>query len=268
MIITPLEFFRLNIINNIADFYGKHHLFWYFFVGLPVLSGLLAVYLPFVGYEIIKNYRNLAKQFVCLVSILWTILIYSLLEHKEFRFLLPILPMIIYICTCTPFTNNLMSNKFKKLLIGILVMTNILPGIYFSIIHQRGPLDTVKFLEHKLTVESSDKHDIMYLTPCHAFPLYSHIHKNITIKFLTCEPNLHYIDNYTDEADEFFQNPSNWLDDNYKNLSIPSLLIVYDNIVNRMSDFLKNYKPIVKLFNSHFPQNNYGQYIIVYERIN
>ena len=41
--------------------------------------------------------------------------------------------------------------------------------------------------------------------------LYSHLHRNISIQFLTCEPNFNQRENYVDEADLFFENPSGWL---------------------------------------------------------
>lgn len=268
LVISPWEFFRVNILNNVAGFYGKQHFFWYFIFGLPVLAGFFTIYLPFVTYHILLNYRHFSKQLVILISIVWTMLVYSLLGHKEFRFLLPILPMIIYICTCTPLPYHMtISKRSKKILIFLIIVFNLLPGIYFSLIHQRGPLDTVNFLQNEFTVINSSKIDLMFLTPCHAMPLYSHIHKNVSIRFLTCEPNLHNQENYLDDTDHFFRDPSAWLNQTFsiENSALPSIIIVYDNVTMKIADFLKNYQPVAKFFNAHFPQLNYGRYIFVYK---
>ena len=47
------------------------------------------------------------------------------------------------------------------------------------------------------------------------FFLFSHLHSNISIRFLTCEPNLQGIPNYLDESDKFFAHPAQWLHATY-----------------------------------------------------
>lgn len=42
-----------------------------------------------------------------------------------------------------------------------------------------------------------------------SFP--SHLHSDIAVRFLTCEPNLSGASPYTDEADRFYEDPSAWL---------------------------------------------------------
>ena len=40
---------------------------------------------------------------------------------------------------------------------------------------------------------------------------FSHLHSNVTVRFLTCEPNLAGLPHYQDESDKFFNNPGHWL---------------------------------------------------------
>lgn len=40
---------------------------------------------------------------------------------------------------------------------------------------------------------------------------FSHLHRNMPIRFLTCEPNLQHRINYTDEADAFYSDPPAWI---------------------------------------------------------
>lgn len=86
---------------------------------------------------------------------------------------------------------------------------------------------------------------------------YSHIHINVTTRFLTCNPNLGNIQGYIDEADQFYTNPNAWLKQNYpKDDLLPSHIICFEVLVPQIStDILSrlNYTiNLVFLFNSTF----------------
>ena len=40
---------------------------------------------------------------------------------------------------------------------------------------------------------------------------YSHLHRNVSARFLTCEPNLTNETNYRDEADRFYEDEKHWI---------------------------------------------------------
>ncbi|GIZ01876.1 GPI mannosyltransferase 3 [Caerostris extrusa] len=107
---------------------------------------------------------------------------FSFLSHKEFRFLLPILPVALIIC------------------IVVILLINIPLSVYMGLIHQSGTTDATLHLSN--TVNNDSK--VLFLMPCHSAPYYSYIHRNISMKFLSCEPNFNNAVNYTDEADVFF----------------------------------------------------------------
>ncbi|XP_035727103.1 GPI mannosyltransferase 3-like [Vespa mandarinia] len=268
--ISSLEFFRLNVLHGIGDTYGRKHTLWYIFSALPVLLGLHCITFLATLLQIIKRSKQFHREAVMLAVIGWTIGIYSLLSHKEFRFLLPLLPMFIYISTsCTIHVKIISRALLRKIFLSLLLITNVIPGLYFSLIHQRGTLDIMNILQTDLANENSTSVNILFLTPCHATPLYSHLHVNVTTRFLTCEPNLKNSEDYIDEADQFFENPMIWIRNNYlqnENL-IPSHVIVFDKIPSKIKDFLENYRLLSKLFHTHFPQSNYGKYIMLYKRI-
>ncbi|XP_014616756.1 PREDICTED: GPI mannosyltransferase 3 [Polistes canadensis] len=264
------EFFRLNVLQSISDMYGKEHTLWYIFSALPVLLGLHCV--TFLGMlpQIIKRPKQFHREAVMLVVIGWTLGVYSLLSHKEFRFLLPLLPMFIYISTsCTIHVKVISRELLRKIFLYILTITNLIPGLYFSLIHQRGTLDIMNILQNDLTNENCTSVNILFLTPCHATPLYSHLHIDVPTRFLTCEPNFTNSNDYVDEADQFFENPMLWIRNNdlQKHGVIPSHLIMFDNIPSKIKDFLENYRLLSKVFHTHFPQSNYGKYIMLYKRI-
>jgi len=82
---VPLNFLKLNVIKNIGVFYGSHPRHWYLTQGLPILFFTFLPIFPFgVRYS-----RSPALFFLAL----WVVSVYSLLGHKEFRFLFPLLPI-------------------------------------------------------------------------------------------------------------------------------------------------------------------------------
>lgn len=268
LVISPWEFFRVNVLYKIGDLYGTQHLLWYIICGLPVLLGCYYIIFLLCIFQIMKHPSIFHRQAVMLIVIGWTLGVYSLLPHKEFRFILPLLPMCLYICTSCTFSLNVKFIKTaRKSFVGLLILTNVLPGLYFSLIHQRGSLDLMNVL-HKEII-STDNSNILFLTPCHATPLYSYLHINVSTKILTCEPNFTNNTNYMDEADTFFANPMQWLDENYnsnKNITTPNYVISFDYIVPKIGRFLKQYQLLSQIFYAHFPQSNYGKYIYVYKR--
>lgn len=61
----------------------------------------------------------------------------------------------------------------------------------------------------------------------------------MTTRFLTCLPNLSKVDDYVDEADVFYKNPSDWLRQNYPPQgTLPSHLIMFDILAPQLSDVL------------------------------
>ncbi|GAQ90751.1 phosphatidylinositol glycan class B [Klebsormidium nitens] len=84
--IVPLNFVCFNLSGG-ADAYGTHPWHWYFTGGLPAMATTL---LPFAMVGVWRS-RNGALACV----IVWVMAAYSLLGHKELRFILPILPLVM-----------------------------------------------------------------------------------------------------------------------------------------------------------------------------
>ncbi|XP_012276718.1 GPI mannosyltransferase 3 [Orussus abietinus] len=271
-VITPWEFFRANVLHKVADFYGRQHMLWYIMCGIPVILGLHSFTLLIAIWQIIKYGITMHKDVMMLLITCWTIGIYSTQSHKEFRFLLPLLPLFIHlIARGTTHVNYKISEYKRKIIILVLLISNLLPGLYFCFIHQRGSLDLMKILRNELGNVNVTETKILYLMPCHATPLYSHLHVNVSIKFLTCEPNLNSLQNYTDETSIFFEEPMDWLNRNYiddKDATLPTYIIMFDDLVSKIIPFLNDYKLIAKIYYTHFPQNNYGKYIVLYKKKN
>jgi phosphatidylinositol glycan class B len=95
--IVPWNFVKFNIINNISEQYGIEPWHWYLTNFLPSLTLGIGI------YPVIKGmYKTFASSSgdslmpkVTLVSALWTLFVYSSLKHKEHRFLLPLVPLLL-----------------------------------------------------------------------------------------------------------------------------------------------------------------------------
>ncbi|RUS21001.1 Alg9-like mannosyltransferase family-domain-containing protein [Endogone sp. FLAS-F59071] len=209
-IITPLNFLRINVFNSIAIFYGIHSWHWYLTQGLPVL---LTTFVPFFifGIHLSRIDPALRSRTIPLSHLItFVILIYSLLPHKEFRFIYPLLPTLLLFSSIG--LHNL-SQKHKRLAMIALLLTNIPMALYTSIWHQRGVVDVMRWVRERVEPGM----DVDFLMPCHSTPWYSEVHdKRIRMRFLECEPPLDPTDsNYMDEADIFYAAPRRFLLDRY-----------------------------------------------------
>ncbi|CAG9863628.1 unnamed protein product [Phyllotreta striolata] len=269
LIITPYEFFKFNLLQNLSGFYGANPWHWYLSSGL---LGLLSInILPFLWavMTILKHRGNHPNELIMLGIIIFTITIYSLLPHKEFRFILPLLPFMLYVSSRFLSAWSRKATKFSVWLATIVIFTGNLGAAWvLGMEHQRGTLDVMTALRD---VSNNDPNNtnLLFLMPCHSTPLYSHLHVNVTTRFLTCLPNFNKVDNYVDEADYFYENPDRWLKANYPfDGALPSHIISYDVAVPAISYILTMYKQTHEIFHTTFPLSpRIGKYVMVHRRL-
>ncbi|MBN3296359.1 PIGB mannosyltransferase, partial [Amia calva] len=218
--LVQLNFLKFNVLHNVAEFYGSHPWHWYLTQGFPVVLG---PHLPFFLHGCTlapKRYR------ILLSAVVWTVLVYSLLVHKEFRFIYPVLPFCMIFCGY-----SLASLKaWKKPAVCLLLISNLLPALYTGLIHQRGTLDVMNHIQ-QLCVPSSThlSPDVLFLMPCHSTPFYSHVHCPLKMQFLQCPPDLTGNKRYVDEAELFFSDPEGWLNTMlHTKAALPSHLVFFD----------------------------------------
>lgn len=268
LIITSYEFLKANVVNNVGEWYGSEPWHWYLSNGFPAMVGIQIAPFVVAVIHIVKNKEMYKNELALLGCIIFTIVIYSGLSHKEFRFILPLLPITLYISSAYL---SSWSRKANQTLIwfvaGGIFIGNVIPAVFFSTIHQRGTIDVMVPLR-EIAMNNPQNVSFLFLMPCHSTPLYSHLHINITTRFLTCEPNLEKKDNYVDEADLFYNNPSWWLQKHYHPSELlPSHVILFDSLEYRISDFLRRYKPLRRIFHTKLPTERVGEYIIIHERV-
>lgn len=76
LIITPWEFLKVNVINEIGSFYGSLPFYWYFTVGLPTILGVHVLPFSWSAIKIIQNRAIKPNHMALLSSILFTLVIY------------------------------------------------------------------------------------------------------------------------------------------------------------------------------------------------
>ena len=206
-----------------GSLYGTHPFFWYAYAGIPAICGIL---LPFFLWDISTINSSLRSVLLGIISPY--IALHSFSEHKEFRFLLPVLPLICILaghalCRLVHLLHNATSNSGHaaygtKLVFSILILLNYPHLIYLSVIHQRGPIAVNEYLssainDDALQVSQSNKireYSVHYLTGCHSAPLYSHLHTpNVRVSawHLDCSPDCRSHQGRVCESDAFLNDP-------------------------------------------------------------
>ncbi|XP_039246023.1 GPI mannosyltransferase 3 isoform X1 [Pipra filicauda] len=258
-VLVQLNFLKFNVLQNLGTFYGSHPWHWYFTQGLPVILG---AHLPFFIHGCVlapKRYR------IFLTAVIWTLVVYSTLSHKEFRFIYPVLPFCMFFCGYS--LKHL--KAWKKSAVSFLLLSNLLPALYTGLIHQRGTLDVMSHIQQLCHNSDQSQTFVFIMMPCHSTPLYSHVHCPLKMRFLQCPPDLTGNENYTDEADVFYSNPLGWLNKEfYNDTLLPSHLILFNVLEQEISPFLalRGYEKTATVFHTHVPQGRVGSHIFVYRR--
>ncbi|XP_042332394.1 GPI mannosyltransferase 3 isoform X2 [Sceloporus undulatus] len=231
-VVVHLNFVKFNVLQNLATFYGSHPWHWYLTQGLPAVLG---PHLPFFIHGCFQAPR---RYHLFLVVVLWTVAVYSMLGHKEFRFIYPVLPLCMVFC---------------------------------GLVHQRGTLDVMGHLRGLCQSSPSQKPaSVLMLMPCHSTPYYSHIHCPLQLRFLQCPPDLTGRTDYQDEADLFYSSPLDWLQEEFvANTSLlPSHIVFFSVLEQGISPFLVShgYEKDATFFHTHLPEGRIGSHVYVYQR--
>ncbi|GMN24684.1 hypothetical protein TIFTF001_049164 [Ficus carica] len=257
-ILVPLNFLKFNFLSSGGDYYGTHKWHWYFSQGFTVM---LFSFLPFSIVGITQS-----QQWKLSGLIAWVLGLYSMLGHKEFRFVLPVLPIALMFsgyslaAISTPNSpigkkrgSSSVSGKWPpkmRLAVLLLLATNIPMAFYMSLIHQRGTEDVMNHLSKEVLNEKVKS--VLFLMPCHATPYYSTLHREIPMHFLDCSPSENK--GVPDESDRFMMDPAGFASENAKNWSIPSHIVLFESEENLLKDFLvsHSYREEKRFFHAHF----------------
>ena len=232
--------------------YGTHPWFWYFLAGLPAIAGILTPLFLFETYACFRRRRKdqLIRwldrpQDVLLAIIAVYVSFHSISAHKEFRFILPILPLVCILA------GNSMHLYYKKktsglhvfrrrklMLFSLLILFNYPHLIFLCTSHQGAPIKIntaiAAYIADFKQAKSKDAQmpnllkpiSIHYLMGCHSTPLYSHLH--IPLKeppngdtvlidawHLDCSPKCRSDASILCESDRFSSDPLGFISQEY-----------------------------------------------------
>ncbi|XP_008467108.2 mannosyltransferase APTG1 isoform X1 [Cucumis melo] len=256
--LVPLNFLRFNVFSSGGDFYGTHKWHWYFTQGF---SAMLFSFIPFSISGIVAS-----RKWKLSGLLVWVLGIHSLLGHKEFRFVLPILPIALmfsgYSLAALRYqtspnskrekSRNLHTKRPMKMSLAtiFLLATNIPMGLYMSLVHQRGTEDVMNHLAREAANGKVKR--ILFLMPCHSTPYYSTLHQNLPMQFLDCTPSVEK--GSLVESERFLMNPLDFSIEFAKNWTVPSHIVLFDSEERLLKDFLisHSFKEDKRFFHAHF----------------
>ncbi|KAJ6355359.1 hypothetical protein OIU77_005862 [Salix suchowensis] len=256
-VIVPLNFLKFNFLSSGGDYYGTHKWHWYFSQGFTVM---LFTFLPFSIAGSIKS-----KCWKLSGLIAWVLIVYSVQGHKEFRFVLPMLPIALMF---SGYSLSVMakadSDSRRKgssdshmkrpskvgFAIFFLLATNIPMALYMSLVHQRGTEDVMIYLSKE--AQNQKVKGILFLMPCHATPYYSTLHYDLPMRILDCSPSEEK--GIPDESDHFMMDPVSFVSTLMTNGSLPSHVVLFDSEEQLLRDFLisHSFTEIRRFFHAHF----------------
>ena len=179
------NFLIFNVVQGHSEYYGVHSPFWYFTSAIPTLLG------PSLPYFML-GLPHISKSHLFIILI--PLLFFSLLKHKEFRFIYPIMDHLLFVAKQGAMSFH---NSYLK---RFVILTNFTLICLFAFIHQRGVYTTMNYLR------TVDIDSVVILAPCYSFPGISYLHKDIPLKTLSCLPP-HYLNGKLPEQDIFYENP-------------------------------------------------------------
>ena len=293
------NFLEFNVFKGLDKLYGTHPFYWYFTEGFTTVLG---VFVPFLLHGIRKAWalpREDASQRdagfgdprVLGYAMLWAMIIYSFGGHKEFRFVLPLLPMALVYCGYALDVICRAASKWKEKSpspaavqwgqrsVAVIVAVNAVMAAYLSFVHQKSPISVMRFLRNEGISNSRDLKRVHFLMPCHSTPYYSHLHRNVPMWFIDCSPpymveppsarrdlqQVKYFERnplafvneiYSSvekggETDPAISTEGVWV--KWKHHELPSHMVTFDSFERSLLPFFQRhgYEKVTSLFHSH-----------------
>ncbi|KAL0574686.1 glycosylphosphatidylinositol anchor biosynthesis [Marasmius crinis-equi] len=229
--LTPLNFLKTNL-SSVSLFYGSNPWHFYFSQALPILC---TTALPFVlhGGYLVATTPNAAPTKLLFGLLCWTISVYSLAGHKEWRFIHPLLPALHLFAAKSLVDSWGKENQDAALPISSrkmgLLLATVPISAYIVLFYCSGPMSVMGYIR-------SLPPDVMaggvgILMPCHSTPGHGYLHRpqlsHGELWALGCEPPLQNQDlsTYEDQTTIFFADPYKYLTDRFPRVVDPAFPI-------------------------------------------
>ncbi|KAF7323124.1 Mannosyltransferase [Mycena chlorophos] len=211
---APWNFLITNM-SNVSLFYGGNPWHYYLSQAIPILCTTALPFTLHTTWRTIKGYESRPLS-VMLGCILWTISVYSLAGHKEWRFIHPLLPLLHLFASRSLYDISQTQTKSTARHLRVFLLITLPASLYIVLLYCSGPIEVMAFLR-RLPREDLTVGGVGFLMPCHSTPGQAYLHREELadgkLWALGCEPPL---DNqelaaYRDQTTVFFQSPHEYL---------------------------------------------------------
>lgn len=189
---TPLNFLVTNL-SPVSSFYGRNPWHYYLTQGIPILCDFSTPWFIRGAWRTLLSGTPPVRLLLRIT--LWTLLVYSLAAHKEWRFIHPLLP-IMHVLSAKAIVDtwgkNVTIQNIRQVPIlwrRICLLMAITLTPYLLFVQSRAQ---VAVIYHLRSIPPSDLRSVGFLMPCHSTPWQSYLHRdNLTEKSMWaigCEP--------------------------------------------------------------------------------
>lgn len=296
-IVFPVfKFVQFNFTTSLSKFYGQAPWHFHLIQSLPIILGYN---IPFFIHGFFS--RTTTKRFSPFftdpffqfrIVIIISVLIYSLISHKEFRFIYSLQPFFILFSTVSLLRLRGSSLSRLKWIIWGVPCLSMIASFLLCTLHETGVVEVIHFLHDIPDIQS-----LGFVMPCHSTPWQSHLHRdNIPdLWYITCEPPLHLMNDpeansklaaYMDESDYLYDDIPKFIYQHFppvfrKNLRTPEkayrhewpeFLVIFEQLdTEYMKEFLQDsgYIEFKRFFNTlqHWDPRRSGDVIVYYKPI-
>ncbi|KIJ35747.1 glycosyltransferase family 22 protein [Sphaerobolus stellatus SS14] len=211
---TPLNFLIANL-SPISSFYGRSPWHYYLIQGIPILCDLSTPWFLKGSWNILQNGTPPLRRLLGIIC--FTVFVYSLAAHKEWRFIHPLLPMM-HVITAKSLVDIATFEKISSLWdipvrwrrLGMIGGAILVPFLLF--IQSHAQISVMYQLRSTYHLRS-----VGFLMPCHSTPWQSYLHRphldQHSLWAIGCEPPLHgeNLSTYKDQSDVFYDSPLRYL---------------------------------------------------------
>ena len=191
---TPLNFLRINL-SSVSAFYGRSPWHYYLSQAIPMLCNITTVFVLHGIWRGIQSGTPPVRRLVALVF--WTVGIYSLTAHKEWRFIHLLLP-VMHVLASTVLVDDYTEKKSSLWLppairrrwrIPIILSLSLTPYLLFC--QSRAQ---IAVMHHIRSIPEVELRSVGFLMPCHSTPWQSYLHQphltEHSLWAIGCEPPL------------------------------------------------------------------------------
>ncbi|KAL6929922.1 hypothetical protein ACO0SA_001327 [Hanseniaspora valbyensis] len=232
-----VTFVKFNFSKNLSKFYGSAPMNFHIFQSIPILNGITLPYYILSFLNFTKSHKIIKWLHILLI---FNLILFSLIDHKEFRFLFPVQQTYLLLSTLQYLKNPIIPSSIGQ----IICYGSLIIGWILAYFNETGVIELCNYLKN------SDIRSVSLLMPCHSTPGTSYINKfNGNIWQLSCEPPLHLLDetdknklstelsSYLDESDIFYLDYSQWIEQNvgtHKLYQWPECIAMFSNLSNEL----------------------------------